>query len=207
MNIQEVKYTFIDNLTTRNSTKYIVVHHTATTSELTPQDIHRIHLNEKFIGIGYHFYINKNGITFTGRPLNAVGSHAYPINSNSVGVCISGNFEIEKPNQKQITALTNLIKTLKSKYPNSIIISHSQVKDTQECKDHAKRSGNDLSYYATACCGKNLISLLPAIIKSEKDKIKLWIQNGKARAVINGKWFSCPLNKDINLGELHLMEE
>lgn len=102
MNIQEVKFQFVRNLTSRNSTKYIVVHHTASTSDLTVHDIHRIHLNEDYAGIGYHYYIDKSGNIFTGRPAWAVGSHALPINSISIAVCVSGNFEIEKPNTLQL---------------------------------------------------------------------------------------------------------
>lgn len=205
MKINEVNFQFIDELTSRDLTKYIVIHHTASTSDLTVQDIHRIHLGERYIGIGYHYYINKTGEIFTGRPVKTIGSHALPINSISVGVCVSGNFEVEQPNQKQLDSLKEMIKFLKQKYPNATIISHSQVKETKECKDEAKRTGHELSYYATACCGKNLVELLPSLL--EKDKIKLWVQNNKARAVVNGKWYSCKLNKDVSLGELHLIEE
>ena len=205
MNIQEVKFQFVRNLTSRNSTKYIVVHHTASTSNLTVHDIHRLHLNEDYAGIGYHYYIDKSGNIFTGRPVWAVGSHALPINSISVAVCISGNFEIEKPNTLQLKSLREIISYLQKQYPNAKLISHSQVIETEECKKEAKDTGNPLSYYATACCGKNLIKELPSL--KEKEKIKLWVQNHKVRAVVNGKWYSCKLDKDINLGELHLIEE
>lgn len=207
MEIKETNLQWVRTLYKRSTTKYIVIHHTASTSDLTIKDIERIHLNEDYAGVGYHFFIDKKGIIWRGRPIDTIGSHALPINSISVGVCVSGNFVIEQPNQKQLDSLKEIINFLKQKYPNAVIISHSQVKETKECKDEAERTGNELSYYATACCGKNLISLLPSLIKNEKEKIKLWIQNGKARAVVNGKWYSCKLNKDVTLGELHLLEE
>ena len=211
MEIKEVKFTFTDNLTLRSWTKYIVIHHTATTSDLTVEDIHKIHLNEKYVGIGYHYFINKNGIVFTGRPEKYIGAHAYPVNTISLGICLSGNFQIEKPTEKQINSLIEILKLMKSKYPNAKIISHSEVIKTEECIKESERSRNKLSYYATECCGKNLFAILPEIInsnsKSEKEKIKLWIQNGKARAVINGKWYGCNIDKNINIGELHLISE
>lgn len=207
MNIQEVKFQFTDNLTSRSSTRYIVVHHTASKSDLTVHDIHRIHLNELYSGIGYHYYIDKAGNIFTGRPAWAIGSHALPINSVSVAVCVSGNFEVEMPNKEQLKSLSEILSYLQKTYPLAKVISHSQVKDTVECQNEAKRTGYPLSYWATACCGQNLIKELPSLIKHEKEKIKLWIQNNKARAVLNGKWYSCELNKNINIGELHLLEE
>lgn len=209
MDIKKVKFTFTENLTLRSWTKYIVIHHTATTSDLTVEDIHRIHLNEKYIGIGYHYFISKNGTIFTGRPEKYIGAHAYPINSISLGICLSGNFQVEKPTENQINSLIEILKLMKSKYPNAKIISHSEVIKTEECIKESERSGNKISYYATECCGKNLFLILPEIInfKSEKEKIKLWIQNGKARAVLNSKWYSCKIDKNINIGELHLICE
>ncbi len=207
MEIKETNLQWVGTLYKRSTTKYIVIHHTASTSDLTIKDIERIHLNEDYAGVGYHLYIDKNGVIWKGRPIDIIGSHALPINSISVSVCVSGNFEVEQPNQKQLIALKEVLNYFKTTYPNAKIITHSQVKDTEECKAEAKRTGNPLSYYATACCGKNLVSLLPSLIKNEKEKIKLWIQNNKARAVVNGKWYSCKLNKDVTLGELHLIEE
>lgn len=201
MEIKETNLQWVSTLYKRSTTKYIVIHHTASTSDLTIKDIERIHLNENYAGVGYHFFIDKKGITWRGRPIDTIGSHALPINSISVGVCVSGNFVIEQPNQKQLDSLKEIINFLKQKYPNATIISHSQVKETKECKDEAKRTGNPLSYYATACCGKNLIKLL-----QEKEEIKLFAHNNKIRAFANGKWYGAKIAQNINL-EVKLIEE
>ena len=201
MEIKKTNLQWVSTLYKRNTTKYIVVHHTASTSDLTIKDIERIHLNENYAGVGYHFYIDKSGVIWEGRPKDTIGSHALPINSISVSVCVSGNFEVEQPNQKQLTALKEVLNYFKTTYPNAKIISHSQVKDTEECKAEAKKTGNSLSYYATACCGKNLIKFL-----QEKEEIKLFAHNNKIRAFANGKWYGAKITQNINL-EVKLIEE
>ena len=91
INSSNLKFT---DLSKRKSTKQIILHHAAMNGSV--QDIHRVHLNKDYSGIGYHYYIRKDGSIWEGRPVDMIGAHAQGSNSNSIGVCFEGNFENEK---------------------------------------------------------------------------------------------------------------
>ena len=56
----------------------IVIHCSATRAdkELTAFDLDTMHRRRGFNGIGYHFYIRKNGDIKTTRPIERIGAHA-----------------------------------------------------------------------------------------------------------------------------------
>lgn len=122
------------SLTKRTKTSNIVLHHRAGNGDL--KSIHNQHLNQGWAGVGYHFYIRKNGEIWQGRPQDAVGSHCPNFNSISVGICFEGNFETEKMQDTQLNSGIWLIKKLKKDYLNATIKGHKEL-------------------YATACPGKN----------------------------------------------------
>lgn len=178
MKIQETNLQFREDIFKRGETKLIVVHHTASTRDMTVQEIHELHLNQGWAGMGYHFYINKNGDVFRGRPEEMIGSHALNYNSSSVGVCLSGNFEEEQPTKEQLTSLAELLKYLKAKYSSARIVGHKDLN-------------------ATACPGKNLYSQLGSVIAnaiSPKDEyVKVFLTNNKLSVVLeNGSKFTFP---------------
>lgn len=183
MEIKEVELKFRNGMVERQKTELIVIHHTASKTDLTVQEIHQLHLNqsENWKGIGYHYYINKKGIIYRGRPEKYSGSHALDYNSVSIGICLSGNFEEEDPNINQITSLIELLHYLRIKYPNAEILGH-----------------RDLN--ATACPGKNLYSKLGSIIANSAtpDYVKVFMSNNKLSVVqSNGKKFTFPFtNKE-----------
>lgn len=168
------------SLSKRSQTKYIIIHHTASTSDMTVESIHQQHLNQGWAGIGYNLYINKKGEIWEGRPVEMSGAQCEGFNSSSVGVCLSGNFEIEEPNQKQITALKEVIKYLKGKYPNACIVGHRDLK-------------------TTACPGKNLYSQLGSVIANsiiQDEYVKVFMTNNKLSVVqSNGKKFTYNIPK------------
>ena len=127
MEIKETKLKFREGMEKHSKIlEYIVIHHTASTRDMTVQEIHQLHLNqgENWKGIGYHFYIDKQGIIWRGRPEEMSGSHALDYNSVSIGICLSGNFEIEKPTDNQLKSLSELLQHLKQKYGNVQIVGH-----------------------------------------------------------------------------------
>lgn len=178
MEIKEVELKFRNGMVERTTTELIVIHHTASKTDLTVQEIHQLHLNqgENWKGIGYHYYINKKGIIYRGRPEKYSGSHALDYNSVSIGICLSGNFEEEDPNINQITSLIELLHYLRIKYPNAEILGH-----------------RDLN--ATACPGKNLYSKLGSIIANSSISayVKVFMSNNKFSVVqSDGKKFTLP---------------
>ena len=137
MQITETNLKFKNRLALRRSTNRVIVHHSAS-SDVAAKTIHSWHLNQGWSGIGYHFVIRRNGNIERGRELSAIGSHSGPKgNGDSVGVCLTGNFEIDKPTAAQINSLVWLIlKYLEPRYGNLKVIGHRDV-------------------MATACPGKN----------------------------------------------------
>lgn len=109
----------------------IVIHCTATRAgvPVTVPDIDRWHKNRGFAGIGYHYVVGLDGTIEKGRPDHRVGAHVKGHNWRSIGVVYVGGLdENMKPTdtrtdaQKQ--ALTDLLITLKEKYPNARISGH-----------------------------------------------------------------------------------
>ena len=100
-----------NSLSERYVTDMIVVHHTGNPSDddLSAEDIHEMHQNQGWAGIGYHYVIRKNGQIEQGRPDWSVGAHASGENWHSIGIHVSGNFEEAEPTEYQIESLAYLI--------------------------------------------------------------------------------------------------
>lgn len=128
MNIIEEKYKWSGSFSSRTDTKYIIVHHRAGNGDA--QSIHRMHLANGWSGIGYHFYVRKNGEVYRGRPLHSIGAHCTGRNSNSVGICFEGNYQTEIMPETQLRAGYELILYLKGIYPNAEIKKHSDLNST-----------------------------------------------------------------------------
>ena len=135
MVINDANLTF-GEMAKRTKTTLLVLHHAAGNGSV--EQIHSYHKNTKgWAGIGYHFYIRKDGSVWRGRPEDTVGAHTLNYNSVSIGICFEGNFENEQMSDAQKNAGRELVTYLKNKYPS-----------ITEVKRHG-----DLR--ATDCPGKN----------------------------------------------------
>ena len=170
MKIIETNFKFKNVLSKRKATNYIVLHHRAGNGDAV--SIHTQHLNQDYSGIGYHFYIRKDGSIYRGRPENTVGAHCQNFNSISIGVCFEGNFENEYMCEKQKNAGIELLNYLRITYKSAVVMQHKNLG-------------------STACPGKNfpfndIISqkLKKEAITSANDII--WeLKNGKHKIEIN----------------------
>lgn len=126
--IIEQTYNWSGSLAQRTATKYIILHHRAGNGDVN--SIHVQHQNQGYTGIGYHFYVRKDGKIYRGRPLTAVGAHCLGNNSYSVGVCFEGNFESETMPEVQINAGQELVAYLKNLYPNTEVKRHNDFNST-----------------------------------------------------------------------------
>lgn len=83
--------------------------------------------------IGYHFIIDAKGEVWEGRPIQYQGAHAGNNNANrqNIGICLLGNFEVQKPTPAQKAALQKLLNRLMAQYsiPSSHIYTHREVKE------------------------------------------------------------------------------
>ena len=136
MQIVETNLQFSRAPSKRTRTGRIILHHSAS-ADVPASTIHQWHLNQGWSGIGYHFVVRANGTIERGRPELAIGAHAGSAgNGDSIGIVLTGNFEIGAPSTAQMIALTELIKELRGRYGNLAVIGHKDV-------------------MATACPGRN----------------------------------------------------
>ena len=129
MNIIEKTYNWNGSLKNRTSTKRIILHHVESKS-CTADDIHRWHLANGWCGIGYHFFVRKDGSIYRGRPEGVVGSHAKGSNSDSIGICFEGSYMTETMSGAQINAGRELVAYLKNKYGITTVQKHKDVCST-----------------------------------------------------------------------------
>ncbi len=92
MNIINTNLKFTTKLTKRKKTTMLIIHHAAAPS-VSVETIHKWHLGRGWCGIGYNFYVRKDGSVFQGRGWEYVGAHCAGYNSASVGICFEGNYE------------------------------------------------------------------------------------------------------------------
>lgn len=131
MNIIEEKYAWRGQLQKRCRTDYIVIHNADAVS-CTPQNVHKWHLSNGWAGIGYHFFVSKDGSIYRGRPLDTVGAHTQGFNSVSVGVCFEGKYhstDISMPSA-QLTAGRELLAYLRKLYPKAAVKGHRDLMAT-----------------------------------------------------------------------------
>lgn len=129
MNIIETNLSF-GSLSYGNKPNAIVLHH-AEWSKCSVEDIHRLHKNSfGWSGIGYHFFVRKDGSIYRGRPENAIGAHAKNHNTNTLGICAEGSYMRETMTEAQKRAIINLGQYLKNKYGISKVYGHKELMST-----------------------------------------------------------------------------
>ena len=124
----------------RKSTDYIVIHCAATKAsmDIGAETIKDWHVNERgWRDIGYHKVIKRNGDVEDGRDIRDSGAHAAGYNSKSVGLCMVGGMAEDNSAEnnftaQQWTALLDLVKQLKTNYPEAEIIGHNEISE-KEC--------------------------------------------------------------------------
>lgn len=134
---------------------FIVVHHTVTSMFATREDIKRIALNKGYSDISYHDLVLFDKVVL-GRDKKYQGAHCYGLNHCSLGVAVVGDFSKIPPVDKQINLLIQLLAIRCRQYALSAdkIITHSSA-GKYFVKDK----------FITECCGKELIKLMPMILK------------------------------------------
>ena len=111
--------------------KFLVVH--CSDSEdgktLTALDLHKMHLNFGWDGIGYHKIINRSGKIENGRPEYWVGAHVKGKNNISLGVCLIGR---HKFTIKQFISLEKVLRKWMFLYPNAKVVGHRDTGNTNK---------------------------------------------------------------------------
>lgn len=126
-------------------------------SEANLRSIDVQHAAQGWSGAGYNFGADQDGRKFQIRGWN-VGAHNDDENTGTVGVVALGNFVNEKPTDKLVWAIIDIIKEGQArKFPKARIRKHPRV------RPHGAGfpGGTD----ATACPGTKLAAELPRIRK------------------------------------------
>ena len=107
----------------------IVVHCSATREDkcFTEHDLDVCHRRRGFNGVGYHFYIRKNGDIKSTRPLERIGAHSRGFNRESIGICYEGGLDVQgcpadTRTPEQCSALRLLVHQLLKRFRNNVRI-------------------------------------------------------------------------------------
>ena len=113
-------------LVLRDATELIVLHHTGGAAGEDPSaaEIDAIHRGQRWLGVGYHYLIRKDGTVERGRPAPVVGAHTAGVNARSVGVALCGNFCEEEPTAAQVESCAMLLAVLASAYDVPMDAAH-----------------------------------------------------------------------------------
>lgn len=127
LNIEEEEYL-------PRTIKLIVIHCSATRSDrpFPPAALEAAHRARGFRGIGYHFYITRDGRLHHTRPIAEIGAHAFGFNLHSIGICYEGGLSPEGvPADTRTTfqkaALLDVLTILKRMFPQAVIKGHYQL--------------------------------------------------------------------------------
>lgn len=143
----------------------LIIHHSAGPQTQTPLAIDQEHRNEGWAMIGYNYVVGADGTVYAGRPVDVVPSAAYGRNTESINVCLLGNYQPGtdgyngNPPSPQISALKQFSIFLHQKYPQiSRTIGHRDIAPMFFPQDEGD--------YSTACPGQSLYVLLKEIRSS-----------------------------------------
>ncbi|XP_072743376.1 peptidoglycan recognition protein 3 [Anoplolepis gracilipes] len=124
-------------------TPYVVVHHGGIRKYCRDQETcsaivrsyQNFHMDDRgWWDIGYNFLIGEDGNAYEGRGWDYVGAHAPGYNTQSIGICILGDFSDFLPNSAALNTLDALIACgislgkISDKYN---VIGHRQTRNTE----------------------------------------------------------------------------
>lgn len=118
-----------------NFPKWLIIHHSGgskanpleDTSNHTFETIQAYHINGLgFENIGYNYVIEKDGKLRAGRPETYHGAHTVGYNKKSIGICLTGNFDLTEPTKEQVDVLKRLMKEIIARWniPLENIVPH-----------------------------------------------------------------------------------
>jgi len=118
----------------------LVIHHSVTAHDATPDDIALLHKARGWGGIGYHFVITQDGTVYYVGDIGTARANVLNKNELVIGICLVGDFTKHLPSDEQITSAHLLCQRLIELVPN--------VKNWEQLKGHK-------DFQATACPGSS----------------------------------------------------
>jgi len=116
----------------------VIIHHSAGSDDEGPQTqaYRRYHVGVRgWRDLGYHFVCELVGAGYevlAGRPLNMGGAHTRGHNSDAIGFCFAGNFELEDPDPEQLAVGARFLAGLMDclEIPSAEIYPHNDFRPT-----------------------------------------------------------------------------
>jgi N-acetylmuramoyl-L-alanine amidase len=112
--------------------KKIIIHQSA--SDIPTHDdisvVDRWHKERGWKGVGYHYFIQSDGVLQYGRSICEVGAHTKGHNRDSIGICLHGKTKFT-PNQ--FATLRHLVESLDFTLGNLKVYGHSDFEPTRHC--------------------------------------------------------------------------
>ncbi|MEO0625479.1 MAG: peptidoglycan recognition family protein [Bacteroidota bacterium] len=120
----------------------IVIHHTAGPEDETPASIAAYHSGPNHIcdegcpGISYHFLIDRSGRIYQTQPLTKVSYHTSGRNTNTVGVCLIGNYNHLELTPGIRDSLRYTIRHLNKKVGRELFVTAHRDHRSTSCPGH-----------------------------------------------------------------------
>jgi len=118
--------------------KYLVIHHSVTAHEATPDDIALLHKARGWGGIGYHFVITKDGMVYYVGDVGTARANVADMNEQVIGICLIGDFTKHLPSDEQIISCHKLCKFFLFSAPSipnvkgwDDVVGHKELQATQ----------------------------------------------------------------------------
>lgn len=113
---------------------HIIIHCSATRADrtLSSEELEVIHRRRGFNGIGYHYYVRKDGTVLGTRSLEIIGAHTKGFNAHSIGICYEGGLDCQgRPadtrTPEQRSALHQLVAQLLQQFPDTRLCGHRDL--------------------------------------------------------------------------------
>jgi hypothetical protein len=129
----------------QRSWRWIVIHHSATPSG-SARTFDRMHREKGWDELGYHFVVGNGTDSADGQievgtrwAKQKWGAHAKTpnneYNDHGIGICLVGNFDLERPTAQQSRSLAKLVAHLMKTYnvPASRVLGHQDTGKPTEC--------------------------------------------------------------------------
>lgn len=101
------------------------------------ETIRKWHMDERnFSDVGYHYFVQKNGVVIKGRDEDKIGAHVKGHNKDSIGICLSGKEEFT---DAQFRSLEILLIDICGRHDlkKMDILGHSDLDDNKTCPNFA----------------------------------------------------------------------
>lgn len=165
-----------DNTPTFTEPTHIIIHHSAgfTTSDdfaAVVSSYYDLHVyTNGWDDIGYNYLIDANGVIYEGRGNGVQGAHFSCMNTNTIGVCVIGNYMTVAPASGAMQSLMNFLAWESCEYDIEIAeLSYFTLAEMEMNNVSAHRDGNESESpfscaSGTECPGDVLYGLIPTFI-------------------------------------------